>query len=58
MAWVETGVAVTIDEDAYVDVAIGGIGKFTNVSASNLATGGKFRSTVAAAGLALLEIDL
>jgi hypothetical protein len=58
LVWVETGVAVTIDEPAYVDVAIGGIGKFTNVSASNLATGGTFRSSVAAAGLALLEIDL
>jgi hypothetical protein len=57
VAWVETGVAVTADEDAYIDMT-GAIGKFTNVSSGNLATGGKFRSTVAAAGLAKLEINL
>jgi len=56
-AWVETSVAVTADDDAYVDMA-GGIGKFTNVSSNNLATGGKFRSTVGAAGLATVEINL
>lgn len=56
-AWVETSVAVTADDTAYVDMA-GGIGKFTNVSTNNLATGGKFRSTVGAAGLAEIEINL
>lgn len=55
--WVETDVAVTADETAYVSVAAG-LGKFTNVSSANLATGGKFRSTVATAGLAILEINL
>jgi len=55
--WVETSAAVTADSDAYVDVA-GGIGKFTSSSSGNLATGGKFRSTTAGAGLAKLEINL
>lgn len=57
VVWVETSKAVTADSDAYVDLA-GGIGKFTDTSTNNLATGGKFRSTVAAAGLAKLEINL
>lgn len=57
VVWVETGVAVNEDEDAYVDLA-GGIGKFTNVSSGNLATGGKFRSTVGSAGLAKVNINL
>lgn len=56
-AWVETGVAVTADETAYVD-ATGAIGKFTNVSSGNMVTGGKFRSTVGVAGLAIVEINL
>jgi hypothetical protein len=55
--WVETGVAVTADDPAYVDFS-GGIGKFTNVSTNNLTTGGKFRSTVSGAGLAQLELNL
>jgi len=56
-AWVETGLAVNADEAAYVDIA-GAVGKFTNVSGGNLATGGFFRSTVGAAGLAKLEINI
>ena len=56
-AWVETSLAVVADETAYLDMT-GAIGKFTNSSSGNLATGGKFRSTVAAAGLAVLEINL
>jgi hypothetical protein len=56
-AWVDTAVAVTADDTAYVDMA-GGLGKFTNVSTNNLATGGKFRSTVGTAGLAVVEINL
>lgn len=55
--WVETAVAVTADDTAYVDIA-NGLGKLTNVSTNNLATGGKFRSTVGSAGLAVLEINL
>ena len=57
IVWVDTSVAVTADDDAYVDMA-GGLGKFTNSSTNNLATGGKFRSTVGAAGLAKVEINL
>lgn len=57
IAIVETGVAVVADEAAYVDLS-GAIGKFTNVSTNNMATGGFFRSTVAAAGLAALQINL
>ena len=56
-AWVETAVAVNAGQKAYVDMS-GGIGKFTNVSSGNLPTGGRFASTVAAAGLAKLEINL
>jgi uncharacterized metal-binding protein len=56
-AWVECSVAVTADEDAYVDIAAA-TAKFTNVSSGNIATGGKFRSTLAAAGIAKLEINL
>jgi hypothetical protein len=56
-AWGECSVAVTADEDAYVDIAAG-TGKFTNVSTDNVATGGKFRSTLAAAGIAKVEINL
>lgn len=55
--WSEVSVAVTADEDAYVDVAAG-TGKFTNVSSDNVATGGKFRSTTTGAGLAIVEINL
>lgn len=56
-AWVSVGLAVTADEDAYVDV-VNGTGKFTNVNTNNLATGGKFRSTTTGAGIALVEISL
>lgn len=55
--WVETGVAVTADQDAYVDLS-GAIGKFTHISTNNMATGGKFRSTVGGAGIAQLELNL
>ncbi len=56
-AWGETSVAVTADEAAYVDIAAA-TGKFTNVSTDSLATGGFFRSTVGAAGIAKVEINL
>ncbi|MCK4521414.1 MAG: hypothetical protein KAU20_02485 [Nanoarchaeota archaeon] len=56
MAWAETSKAVTADDDAYVDMDQNG--KFTNVSTDNMTTGGKFRSSVAAAGLALLELNI
>lgn len=56
-AWVETAVAVVADDTAYVQLS-GAIGKFTNVSTNNMATGGKFRSTVGAAGLAEVEINI
>ncbi len=57
LVWIEAGVAVNADEVAYVDMA-GGLGKFTNVSTNNLVTGGYFRSSVAVAGLAQIEINL
>lgn len=57
VAWVETSGAVTADQTAYVDLA-GKIGKFTATSTNNMTTGGKFRSTISAAGLAKVEIDL
>lgn len=56
MAWVETSEAVNADDDAYVD--IDAAAKFCKTATDNIATGGKFRSTVGAAGLALLEINL
>ena len=56
-AMIETGVAVSSGDKAYVDMS-GGIGKFTNVSAGNLPTGGRFASNVATAGLAKIEINL
>ena len=56
MAWVETSEAVNADDTAYVDVDADA--KFCKTSSGNIATGGKFRSTVASAGLALLEINL
>lgn len=56
VVWVETSKAVTADSDAYV--LKDGTGKFTDASSGNLATGGKFRSTVAAAGLAKLELNI
>lgn len=54
--WIETSKAVTADSDAYV--LKDGTGKFTDASSGNLATGGKFRSTVAAAGLAKVEVNI
>lgn len=57
VAIVETSVAVTADDTAYVDLS-GAIGKFTNVSTNNMTTGGKFLTTIAAAGLAAVQINL
>lgn len=54
--WVDTSVAVNRDEAVYMDLA-GAIGKFTNVSTNNLATGGYFMDTLAAAGLARVIIN-
>lgn len=62
---VETTVAApAIDDDAYVNTAVGGaeLGRFTEVSTGNIATGGKFRK-VGLTGpdgeaLALVEINL
>ena len=52
--WVNVAVAVAIDDPAYFDVTAQ---KFTNVSTDNIAVaGGKFVSSTAAAGLAILEI--
>lgn len=56
-AWAEVSVAVTADETAYVDIAAA-TAKLTNVSSSNLTTGGKFRSTTTGAGIAKVEINL
>lgn len=53
--WVPASVAVNADETAYVDLAAG-TGKFTNVATDNLTTGGKFKKTIAAAGLTILEL--
>jgi hypothetical protein len=55
--WVETSEAVEADDTAYVDLAAGN-GKFCDTSTNNLATGGKFKTSVATAGLAVLEINL
>jgi len=55
--WVPTVVAVVKDETAYVVVGGANAGKFTNVSSGNLATGGKFIRTVAAAGISIVEIN-
>lgn len=57
VAIVETSAAVSADEAAYIDLA-GGIGKFTNVATNNMATGGYFCSTVGAAGLAAVQINM
>jgi hypothetical protein len=54
-AWIETTVAVNAGEPAYVDVSTG---NFTNVSTGNVATGGAFGKTIAAAGLTTIEINL
>lgn len=55
--WGEVSVAVAIDDDVYVDLS-GAIGKFTNVSTNNMATGGKFRTTTTGAGLAKIDINI
>jgi len=57
VVWVQTSGTVTADDVAYVDLA-GGLGKFTSTSTNNMATGGKFRSSVTGAGLAKIEINL
>jgi hypothetical protein len=56
-AWVETSKAVNSGSKGYVDMS-GGIGKFTDAAAGNLPTYGRFKTNVAAAGLAILEINL
>lgn len=57
--YVEVTAEVTAGEDAYVDVLTDGEeGKFTNVSADNLATGGTFRSGADVGELAIVEINL
>ena len=51
--------AVEPGEDAYVDVTTEGEeGKFTNVDADNLATGGVFRSAADEGELAIVEVNL
>lgn len=63
LVWVEIAASVTIDTPAYVLVA-GATGKFTGVSASNLATGAIFRKSVTYDGtpgvinIAPVEINL
>jgi hypothetical protein len=54
-AVVETSIAVAVDDDAYMDMA-GAVGKFTNVSTNNLATGGKFKTATSGAGMAKVSI--
>jgi len=56
--WVEVTSDVAVDAVAYVDVAGTDLGKFTDVSSSNLATGGIFRTAASSGGLAVLEINL
>jgi hypothetical protein len=53
--WATSSVTMTKDDDVYVDLA-GGLGKFTNVSTNNLATGGKVVTGNDGAGL--FEIEL
>jgi hypothetical protein len=55
--WVETNEAVTAGEPAYVvHTGAGEIGKFRNDTTNAQAVNGRFRSTTAGAGLALLEL--
>lgn len=56
--YVETSVAVQSGQDAYVIWTSGANqGKFTNVSTDNYETGCKFRETITAAGVVLLEVN-
>jgi hypothetical protein len=50
-----TSKAVTKDTAAYLNVTTG---TFTDSNSGTIATGGKFRTTVAAAGLSTIEINL
>jgi hypothetical protein len=50
-----TSKAVTKDTAAYLDPSTG---KFTDSNSSTIATGGVFKTTVTAAGLSTLEINL
>jgi hypothetical protein len=50
--------AVTANAVAYVVSSGADAGKFTTTSSSNIATGGKFRETLLAAGIAEIEINL
>lgn len=52
---VVTADAVVLDAAAYI---VATTGKFTDSGAGNIATGGKFKETVDAAGLARVEINL
>lgn len=57
--YVEVTDAVTAGADAYVDVVTNGEeGKFTDVSTSNLPTGGVFRTSAASGELAVVEVNL
>jgi len=56
--WVPTTVAVVEGETAYVIAGGTDVGKFTNVSSGNIATGGVFKNTVTAAGRAIVKIRL
>ena len=53
--WVYVDGAVTIDAPAYALIA-GDIGRFTVTVGTNIATGGKFKTATAGAGLAILEL--
>ena len=57
--WVEVTAEVSAGDDAYVDVTSEGEeGKFTDVDADNLATGGVFRTAAGVGELAIVEINL
>lgn len=53
--WVHVDNAVAVNAPAYALVA-GEIGRFTDVVGTNIATGGKFITSTASAGLAILEL--
>lgn len=57
VVWVDAAIAVTKDQTVYVDIA-NGLGKFTSASSGNLATGGKFKKTITAAGIVPVEINI
>lgn len=53
--WVHVDGAVAVGDSAYALVA-GDVGRFTKTVGSNIATGGKFITSTAGAGLAILEL--